>query len=173
MAGTDDGSSGPEYSPAGSVQVWLNDQDSTWYDQDYLNSIYVDDNIVNFAIQPDVGNLLNIDEQTLTLYYQNGEQYSLVLGSIADVGTSAEKWYQALSQLIIPADASLSPMFSIRTTPNLWKLRYGLNILMQQLNDQRIEIGGIVYSFAKMIDATANNNMSDIINDLRKADSGS
>jgi hypothetical protein len=173
MAGSGDGTPVPASDSAGSVQVWFNAQDSVQYDQDYFNSIYVDDNIVNFAIQPDVGNLLNIDEQTLTLYYQGGEEYSLVLGSIADVGTSAEKWFQPLSQLIIPADASLAPMFSSRTTPNLWNLRHGLNILMQQLNDQRIQIASIVYSFAKMVAALQSNDMSGVIDDLRKDQSGS
>jgi hypothetical protein len=63
-------------------------------------------------------------------------------------------------------------MFSVRTTPNLWNLRHGLNILMIQLNEQRLQIASIVYSFAKIIDALGNNDMSGIIDDLRKADSG-
>jgi hypothetical protein len=162
----------PEFHPEGSVQVWVNQEDSLWYSQDDFNSMYVDDNIVNFAIQPD-WSLVNIDDQMLTLYYQNGEEYSLKLGSIADVGTSAEKWFLVLSQLIIPADASLSPMFSVRTTPNLWNLRHGLNILVQQLNDQRIEIASIVYSFAKMMQASGNMDMSPIIDDLRNSQSSS
>jgi hypothetical protein len=161
----------PEFHPEGSVQVWFNAEDYVWFTQEDFNSMYVDDNITSFTIQPD-WTLLNIDQQTLTLTYESGQQYSLILGSIADVGTSAEKWYQPVASLIIPADASLQPMFSVRTTPNLWNLRHGLNILMIQLNEQRLQIASIVYSFAKIIDALGNNDMSGIIDDLRKADSG-
>jgi len=161
----------PEYHPEGSVQVWFNSDDSAWFTQDDFNSMYVDDNITSFSIQPD-WTLANIDNQKLTLNYASGQEYSLTLGTIADVGTSAEKWFQAAASLIIPADASLQPMFSVRTTPNLWNLRHGLNILMIQLNDQRLQIANITYSFAKMIGATANNDMSGIIDDLRKTDGG-
>jgi hypothetical protein len=170
MADTDGPGPTPGF-PPDSIQVWLDDVNFMLYSQDDFNSMYVDDNIVNFSIQPDWA-LVNIDDQTLTLTYQSGVEYSLKLGSIATVGTSAEKWFQPQSQLVIPADASLAPMFSVRTTPNLWNLRLGLNNLVQQLNDQRIQIASIVYSFAKIIDAGANNDMSGIINDL-KSQSGS
>lgn len=161
----------PVFVPDGMVEVWLDSEDSVHYTQETFDSMYVDDNITSFSIQPD-WLTLNVDNQPLKLTYASGQEYSLILGSIADVGTTAEKWYQPVASLIIPADASLQPMFSVRNTPNLWNLRHGLNLLMIQLNEQRLQIAEIVYSFAKMIAALGNNDMSGIIDDLRKSDSG-
>jgi hypothetical protein len=169
MSAADGPGPAPEFHPEGSVQVWANQEDFVWYTQDDFDSMYADNNIVNFAIQPDPLRLANIDEETLTLYYQSGEEYSLQLGSITDLGIPDEKYFLAGSVLITPADASLAPRFNFVTTPNLWNLRNALNALVQQLNDQRIEIGSIDYSFAKMMQAAGNMDLSPIIDDLRNS----
>jgi hypothetical protein len=163
----------PEFHPEGSVQVWANQDDSVWYTEDEFNSMYADNNIVTFAIRPDPLRLFNIDEQTLTLYYQSGEQYSLQLGSITDLGIPADKYLLAGSSLITPVDTSLAPRFNFVSTPNLWNLRNALNALVQQLNDHRIKIDRIVYSFAKIMQVAGNMDLSPVIDDLRKSESSS
>jgi hypothetical protein len=148
------------------VQVWFNSQDSIVYTKGYVDQIYVDNNITNFAIQPDV-TTLNVDDQTVTLYYENGEQYELVLGSILETGPSATKYYQVLSQLIVAADADLNPLFNYQTTPKLLRFRQSLNRLMDQYRQQRVQIASITYSFAKMIKGLESGDMSDVLEEIK------
>jgi hypothetical protein len=149
------------------IQVWFNAEDSINYSWDYVQQIYVDNHITNFSIQPDPGTL-NVDDQQLTLTYESGEEYSLVLGTIAETGPGATKYYQPLSQLIVAADNDLNPLLNGRTTPNLLRLRQALNQLMVEANQQRIEIASIAYSFAKMIKGLANTDMSDVLEELKQ-----
>ena len=148
------------------VQVWFNNQDSIVYTKSYVDQVYVDNNIVNFSIQPDVGTL-DVDNQMLTLSYESGEEYQLILGSIQETGPSASKFYQVLSQLIVSADADLVPLFNYQTTPNLLRLRQGLNQLMGESLKQRIEIGYIVYDFAKMLKGLESRDMSDVLKEIK------
>jgi hypothetical protein len=149
------------------IQVWFNAEDSVNYSWDDVQQIYVDNHIANFSIQPDPGTL-NVDDQQLTLTYESGEEYSLVLGTIAETGPGVTKYYQSLSQLIVAADGDLNPLFNGQTTPNLLRLRQALNQLMVEANQQRIEIGSIVYSFAKMIKSLTSSDMSDVLQEIKQ-----
>jgi hypothetical protein len=93
---------------------------------------------------------LNVDDQQLTLTYESGEEYRLVLGMIAETGPGVIKYYQPLSQPIVAA----------------------LNQLMVEANQQRIEIGSIVYSFAKMIKGLTSGDMSGVLEELKQQQNG-
>ncbi len=136
----------------GYERVWFNDQDFIDWDTDYVDSIYVDNNIVALSIQPDAWTL-EIDNEQLNLWYSAGNEFQLPLGTILDSWDGPSKLVQMSNGLIASADHNLQPMFNAFTTPRLRWIRWDLHRRIQELAEQRLELAELVAAFATIIGA--------------------
>lgn len=136
----------------GYVRVWFNEQDFIDWEHSYVDSIYVDNNIVSLSLQPDVWTL-EIDNQPLNLWYADGHEFQILLGSILDSYDGPARLVQMSNGLVAGADHSMQPMFNAFTTPRLTWIRHELHRRVQELAAERLELAQIVHAFTEIISA--------------------
>jgi hypothetical protein len=135
--------------------------------EDEFNASYVDYNIQTFQLDGVDWLTLDVDNHFVLLTYASGTQTSLLLGSIDfNAGVMAEQ-YGKTNGVIYPIDAGGTLLFNQTNTPNLAAIRTWYFNEAKRLNDDRVKIANIVYSFAKDIGGGANFDMSKL--DLGKA----
>jgi hypothetical protein len=135
----------------GYTRVWTDDQNYIDWDDAYVESMYVDNNVVNFAIQPDVWTL-DIDSQPITFFYSGGHELRLPqLGTILDSYDGPSRAMVMGNGLIVATDRSGNPMYNAFTTPRLWWLRWELHRQIRELAEQRLELAQVVHAFSQII----------------------
>jgi hypothetical protein len=134
----------------GHVRVWFNEQDFIDWEETYVDSIYVDNNIAGLSIQPDVWTL-EIDNEPLNLWYAGGYEYRLLLGSILDTYDGPSRLLQLGNGLVVATDHSLQPMFNAFSTPRLAWIRHDLHRRIQEIAAERLELALLVNQFASII----------------------
>jgi hypothetical protein len=135
----------------GFVRVHANAEDFVDLPADEADAMYVDNNIVNFAIQP-VPVTLEIDSQPITLYYQNGAELRLpTLNSITDAYDDGTYLTYIGGSLLVRCDRNFQPMYNAYTTPRLHWLKVALHDKVRELAAQQLEIAEIVHAFTEIL----------------------
>jgi hypothetical protein len=113
--------------------------------------VYVDNNLVNFAIQPDVWTL-DVDSQPIALYYAGGQELHLpTLAAILDGYDGPARLVVMGNGLIVAADGSGNPMYNAFTTPRLAWLKGDLHRRVAEAAAQRLELAELVNTFAQIL----------------------
>lgn len=138
----------------GMVRTWFADSDQPWdMSKDEAVALHVD-NFVDASL-PELTVYEPVDSLVITFEYANGMKYPMPLHSIAMTQDPAERLLNHSNYLVIPADESLAPVISARTCPNMAGLRIALNERDAEMKNQQIEIGFMVYEYAKTIKSLA------------------
>jgi hypothetical protein len=137
--------------PDGFVRVHLNAEDFVDLPADDANAMYVDNNIVNFGIQP-VPVTLEIDSEPLNLYYQSGAQLQLpTLSTITDDYNDGTYLTYIAGTQLVRCDRNFQPMYNAFTTPRLHWLKVALHDKVRELAAQQLEMAQIIAAFATIL----------------------
>jgi GH24 family phage-related lysozyme (muramidase) len=137
--------------PEGFVRVHVNAEDFVDLPADDANAMYIDNNIVNFAIQPRPVTL-EIDSQPLTLYYQSGAELRLQsLSTITDDYNDGTYLTYIAGTQLVRCDRNFQPMYNAFTTPRLHWLKVALHDKVRELAAQQLGMAEIVYAFAHIL----------------------
>jgi hypothetical protein len=138
--------------PEGFVRVQINAEDFVDLPADDADAMYIDNNIVNFAIQP-VPVTLEIDSQSLTLYYQSGAELRLpTLSTITDDYNDGTYLTYIAGTQLVRCDHNFQPMYNAFTTPRLHWLKVALHDKVRELAAQQLEMAQIVAAFATILE---------------------
>jgi metacaspase-1 len=137
--------------PEGFVRVHFNAEDFVDLPADDANTMYIDNNIVNFAIQP-LPVTLEIDSQPLTLYYQSGAELRLpTLSTITDDYNDGTYLTYIAGTQLVRCDRNFQPMYNAFTTPRLHWLKVALHDKVRELAAQQLEMAQIIAAFADIL----------------------
>ena len=135
----------------GMVRTWLQGIDTPWdMPLDEAVELYAD-NWIDVELPESLTVWEPIATKTITFKYANGMTYPVPLTSIEQSQMPAARLLNHSNFLVIPADESLNPVLSGRTVPNMFGLRVDLELADAEFKRQQIEIGFLVYEFAKII----------------------
>jgi hypothetical protein len=141
--------------PEGFVRVHFNAEDFVDLPADDADAMYIDNNIVNFAIQP-LPVTLEIDSQPLTLYYQSGAELRLpTLSTITDDYNDGTYLTYIAGTQLVRCDRNFQPMYNTFTTPRLHWLKVALHDKVRELAAQQLEMAEIIAAFADILEQYA------------------
>jgi hypothetical protein len=119
--------------------------------QSELDEAYVDNHIDSIRILlPDLWS--NIDDQILYLTYEHGLAYEVQLGHIDFGGGAMAQRFRKSGGLIFPSDDyGTQYLLNATNTPNLVAIREHVHDEWRKVQQKRLQIAEIVYSFAQVM----------------------
>jgi hypothetical protein len=137
--------------PDGFVRVNLDADNFVDLPAEDTDAMYVDNKIVNFAIQP-LPVTLEIDSQPLVLYYEDGAELRLpTLSTITDDYDDGSYLTYAAGTHLVRCDHNFQPMYNAFTTPRLHWLKVALHDKVRELAAQQLEMAEIIAKFATIL----------------------
>jgi hypothetical protein len=137
--------------PDGFVRVHINADDFVDLPAEDTDAMYVDNNIVNFAIQP-TPVVLDIDNQPITFYYQDGAELKLpTLSTITDDYDDGTYLTYVAGTRLARCDRNFKPMYNAFTTPRLHWIKQDLHRRIQEAKAEQLAMAQIIAAFAAII----------------------